>query len=65
MGELIVRVRRDIDYHYKACDIEKLNSLEKKRYELMNDYGYNFDVSSKRKINEEMQVMRHKNSESK
>ena len=42
-----------------------MDSLDKKRYELMNDYGYNFDISSKRKINNDMQVKRHKNSESK
>lgn len=57
--------RRSCDYFYKTCDIEKMSSLDKKRYEYINEYGYNFDSSKKRIINEEMKVTRHKNSESK
>ena len=46
--------RRSCDYFYKSCDIEKMSPLDKKRYELLNEFGYNFDSSKKR----------HKNSES-
>lgn len=60
-----MRSRRCVDYYYKSCDIEKLSSLDKKRYELLNDYGYNFESSSKRNIDFDLQVKRHKNSESK
>lgn len=60
-----MHTRRSIDYYYKSCDIEKLSSLDKKRYELMNEYGYNLSGSNKRTIDEEMQIKRHKNSESK
>ena len=60
-----MHTRRSIDYYYKSCDIEKLSSLDKKRYELMNEYGYNLSGSTKRTIDEEMQIKRHKNSESK
>ena len=64
MGD-IMHTRRSIEYYYKSCDIEKLSSLDKKRYELMNEYGYNLSGSNKRTIDEEMQIKRHKNSESK
>ena len=64
MGD-IMHTRRSIDNYYKSCDIEKLSSLDKKRYELMNEYGYNLSGSSKRTIDEEIQIKRHKNSESK
>lgn len=60
-----MHTRRSIDYYYKSCDIEKLSSLDKKRYELMNEYGYNLSGSNKRTIDEEIQIKRHKNSESK
>ena len=60
-----MHTRRSIDYYYKSCDIEKLSSLDKKRYELMNEYGYNLSGSNKRTIDEEMQIKRHKNSERK
>ena len=30
--------RRSVDYHYKACDLEEMTSLEKKRYEYLNEY---------------------------
>lgn len=53
--------RRMNEYYYKSCDIEKMSSLDKKRYELMNDFGYNFDSNSKRRIDFDMQVIRHKN----
>lgn len=43
---------RDVDYFYKACDISNMSDVDKKRYEYMNDYGYNIDSNSKRVIND-------------
>lgn len=39
---------RDSEYYYKNADIESNNELERKKYEYLNEYGYNFD-SNKRK----------------
>lgn len=36
------------EYYYKSADIESKSELEKKKYEYLNDYGYNYD-SNKRK----------------
>ena len=36
------------NYFYKTCDLDKMNSLDKKRYEYLNEFGYNFDSNSKR-----------------
>ena len=57
--------KRYNDYYYKSCDIDKMCSLDKKRYEYLNEYGYNIDCNSKRIIDYEMRIKRHKNSESK
>ena len=27
--------RRSFDYYYKTCDLEKMSSLDKKRYEIL------------------------------
>ena len=56
--------RRSCDYYYKTCDIEKMSPLDKKRYELLNEYGYNIDSNKKRIDDFEMKIKRHKNSES-
>ena len=56
--------RRSCDYFYKSCDIEKMSPLDKKRYELLNEFGYNFDSSKKRVVDDEASIKRHKNSES-
>lgn len=56
--------RRSYDYYYKTCDLEKMSSLDKKRYELLNEYGYNIDSNKKRIDDYEMKIKRHKNSES-
>lgn len=56
---------RSQNYYYKTCDIEKMSSLDKKRYELLNEYGYNFGSNKKRIIDEEASITRHKNSMSK
>ena len=58
-------IKRINDYYYKTCEIEKMNSLDKKRYEYFNNYGYNVDSNKKRIIDYDMQIKRHKNSESK
>ena len=55
--------RRSVDYHYKACDLEEMTSLEKKRYEYLNEYGLNIDCNKKRVIDFDMQIKRHKNSD--
>lgn len=57
--------RRSCDYFYKACDLEKMSSLDKKRYELLNEFGYNMDSNKKRIVDYDMNIKRHKNSESK
>ncbi len=57
--------RRSCDYYYKSCDLEKMSSLDKKRYELLNEYGYNLDCNKKRVVDCDMKIKRHKNSESK
>lgn len=56
--------RRSCDYFYKSCDLEKMSSLEKKRYEILNEFGYNLDSNKNRTIDYDMKVKRHKNSES-
>ena len=62
MGDMMRR--RSCDYFYKSCDLEKMSSLDKKRYELLNEYGYNFDSNKKKIVDDEMNIKRHKNSES-
>lgn len=56
--------RRNYDYFYKSCDLEKMSPLDKKRYELLNEFGYNLDSNKKRTIDYDMNIKRHKNSES-
>lgn len=56
--------RRSCDYFYKSCDIEKMSDLDKKRYEYLNEFGYNIDSNRKRYIDYDIKVKRHKNSES-
>ncbi len=56
--------RRSFDYYYKTCDLEKMSSLDKKRYEILNEFGYNIDSNKKRIDDLEMKIKRHRNSES-
>jgi len=56
--------RRSCDYHYKSCDLEKMSPLDKKRYELLNEFGYNMDSNKKRIVDFDMNIKRHKNSAS-
>ena len=41
------------------------NPLDKKRYEYLNEFGYNIDSNKRRIIDFDMQIKRHKNSDSK
>lgn len=43
-------MQKRLDYYYKSYDIENDSAWEKKNYEYMNDYGYNFDSNKKRVI---------------
>lgn len=56
--------RRNYDYYYKSCDLEKMSPLDKKRYELLNEFGYNMDSNKKRTVDYDKNIKRHKNSES-
>ena len=58
-------MRRSNEYYYKSCDLEKMSSVDKKRYEYINCFGYNFDSNKKRIVDEDDKVIKHKNSESK
>ncbi len=50
-----------IDYHYKQSSIEYKDELERQRFEITNEYGYNFASETKRYINEDSLFMRPKN----
>lgn len=50
--------RRSCDYHYKAFDIICDTPLDKKRYEYLNEYGFNIDSNKKRIIDYEAQFKR-------
>ena len=52
--------KRGNDYFYKTCDIEKMNSLDKKRYEYLNEFGYNLDSNSKRTIDYDEKIKKHR-----
>ena len=54
---------RTNDYYYKACDLDKKSSLDKKRYEMLNEFGYNFASNKERTINQDKQFYCHKNSD--
>ncbi len=49
-----------IDYHYKQASLNYANDLERYRFEMTNEYGYNFASESKRIINEEELFMKPK-----
>lgn len=55
--------RRSCDYFYKACELGSKNPLDRKRYELLNDFGINMDTNKKQVIDFDMQIKRHKNSD--
>ena len=55
--------RRSCDYYYKSCEIGSKNPLDRKRYELLNEYGVNMDTNKKQVVDFDMQIKRHKNSD--
>ena len=56
---------RSFNNYYKTCDIEKMSPLDKKRYELLNEYGYNIDCNKRKIIDTDDNIIKHKNSMSK
>ena len=40
-----------IDYHYKQASLDSYDELERLRFELVNEYGYNFGTQIQRSIN--------------
>ena len=55
--------RRSYDYYYKTGEIGGKNPVDKKRYEYLNEFGFNFDSSKKQVIDYDLQIKRHKNSD--
>lgn len=55
--------RRSCDYFYKSYEIGTKNPIDKKRYELLNEFGVNMDCSKKQAVDYDMQIKRHKNSD--
>ncbi len=55
--------RRSCDYYYKSCELGSKNPLDRKRYELLNEFGVNMDTNKKQVIDYDMQIKRHKNSD--
>lgn len=51
-------MQKRLDYFYKSFDIESDDAWEKKKYECMNEYGYNFDSNKKRVIDYEKKCSR-------
>lgn len=51
-------MQKRLDYYYKSYDIDNNNSLEKKNFETMNEYGYNFELNNKRVIDYEKKCSR-------
>ena len=48
------------DYHYKYASLNYNNELERQRFELVNEYGYNFASEQKRIIDEDKLFLRPK-----
>ena len=55
-----MRNNRSVDYYYKSCDICNMDDVDKKRYEYMNDYGYNIDSRRRRVVDLEKACYRVK-----
>ena len=55
--------RRSCDYFYKSCELGSKNPVDRKRYELLNEFGVNMDTNKKQVVDFDMQVKRHKNSD--
>ena len=56
----MMRNLRSVDYYYKSCDICNMDDKDKKRYEYMNDYGYNIDNNRRRVVDLEKECYRVK-----
>ncbi len=52
---------KHIDYHYKQSSLEFKDELERQRFAITNEYGYNFGIENKRYINEDSLFMRPRN----
>jgi len=55
--------RRSCDYFYKSCELGSKNPLDRKRYELLNEYGVNMDTNKKQVVDFDIKIKRHKNSD--
>ena len=55
--------RRSCDYFYKSFEFGNKNPIDKKIYEILNDYGVNMDSNKKQVVDFDMQIKRHKNSD--
>ena len=55
--------RRSCDYFYKSYELGNKNPVDRKRYELLNDFGINMDSNKKQVIDFDLQIKRHKNSD--
>ena len=58
-------VIRSFNNYYKTCDIEKMSPLDQKKYALLNEFGFNFDSNKRKIVDEDAQIIKHKNSMSK
>lgn len=64
MVKMSMRRRSFLDF-YKTYEIEKMSSLDRKRFMYLNEFGFNIDSSKRKTIDYDMQIKRHRNSESK
>ena len=53
--------RRSCDYFFKSCELGSKDPLERKRYEILNDYGVNMDTNKKQVVDFDIKIKRHKN----
>ncbi|MBR1414084.1 MAG: hypothetical protein IJ574_05410 [Bacilli bacterium] len=58
-------MQRDINYRYKSFDFCNSIGMDKIRYGLFNEYGYNLDASSKRILDNEKNTTRSMNNNTK
>ena len=55
-----MRSSKQIEYYYKASDLENTDDLEKKQFETYNDYGYNLGSNKRRIVDYEMHAKKVK-----
>ena len=53
---------RDYNNYYRTCDIGDMSIKDKKRYELLNDYGYNFFSNKKRYVDLDKEASQTQNN---